>query len=413
MAYWAFALRHRRFLGFGFLLTFTSSFGQTYFIGVFGPSVQQAFELSHTAWGSVYLIATLASAVAMPWTGKLIDSWDLRYYAYAICCLLALACLLTALASGVMMLLLGIFLLRHGGQGLMSHTAVTSMARYFSGSRGRAVALANMGFACGEAVLPLAAVILIGHIGWRPSYGVAGGCLLLIVLPTIVMLLRDHPQRQAKYLQSLQQATFPRAMQAVNTRHCWTRREVLRDPFFYLLLPGTTAPGLVLTGVFFHHLNMAQAKGWSAHSVTASYVFYALAALCAMLISGSSIDRHGVISIVRFMLLPLIVCLGLLASTDQAWILWPYMMLLGVSAGFSHTVISALWAELYGVTHLGAIKSLSASISVFATALAPFSLGFMLDLGVGFNQVVWLLCGYTCGATVLLWLSLQHKQRDA
>ena len=139
-AYVDVAAEHRRFLSFGFVLAFSSSFGQTYFIGIFGPGVQNAFDLSHTAWGTIYMIGTLGSALLLPWTGKLIDRLELRIYTAAVCALLIAACAFMAMVTGPVMLVVAIFLLRQSGQGLISHVAITSMARYFDTGRGRAIA---------------------------------------------------------------------------------------------------------------------------------------------------------------------------------------------------------------------------------------------------------------------------------
>ena len=54
-----------RWLAAGMLLTFTSSFGQTYFISLFAGEIQNTFDLTHGGWASIYLMGTLASAVAM------------------------------------------------------------------------------------------------------------------------------------------------------------------------------------------------------------------------------------------------------------------------------------------------------------------------------------------------------------
>ena len=62
-----------RLLGFGFAMTFASSIGQTFFIGAFGPSIQQEFALSHGEWGAIYMAGTLLSAAFLPWTGAQID----------------------------------------------------------------------------------------------------------------------------------------------------------------------------------------------------------------------------------------------------------------------------------------------------------------------------------------------------
>ena len=134
------------FLGFGFLMAFVSSGGQTYLIGVFGPEIQAAFSLSHTQWGSYYMIGTLSSSLLLLWSGKLIDSIDLRVYTVFVVLGMAAACLAMGFADSVVGVIGSIFLLRHFGQGLSSHTSVTSMARYFGPNRGKAIALSSMGF---------------------------------------------------------------------------------------------------------------------------------------------------------------------------------------------------------------------------------------------------------------------------
>ena len=156
-AYLAFAAGRHRLLAFGFVGAFASGFGQTYFIGIFGPAIQAELALSHTAWGGVYMAGTLASALVLPFTGKRIDDVDLRVYTALVCLLGAVACAVASVAGGLASLVLAIFLLRQSGQGLMSHTAITSAARYFEAGRGRAIAVAGLGFAVGEAVLPVTA----------------------------------------------------------------------------------------------------------------------------------------------------------------------------------------------------------------------------------------------------------------
>ncbi|HIJ46378.1 MAG TPA: MFS transporter, partial [Rhodospirillaceae bacterium] len=47
MKYLLFVLDNRRFLAFGLLLVFCSSFGQTYFISLFGNHIRTEFALSH------------------------------------------------------------------------------------------------------------------------------------------------------------------------------------------------------------------------------------------------------------------------------------------------------------------------------------------------------------------------------
>ena len=140
--YFAFVIENRRFLAFGLSLAFFASFGQTYFVALFGAEIRATFSLSHGEFGGVYSAATLASAASLVWLGRLIDVVDLRLYSALACAGLALACLLMAGMTSTVVLFVAIYGLRLTGQGIMSHASVTSMARYFDSGRGKALSIA-------------------------------------------------------------------------------------------------------------------------------------------------------------------------------------------------------------------------------------------------------------------------------
>jgi hypothetical protein len=62
-----------RWLLAGFLLTMFSSFGQTFFIGLSGNELRASFSLSDGEFGTIYMLATLGSALTLPWLGKFLD----------------------------------------------------------------------------------------------------------------------------------------------------------------------------------------------------------------------------------------------------------------------------------------------------------------------------------------------------
>lgn len=407
-SYVAFIASNRRFVVFGFLMTFASSFGQTYFIGIFGPAVQAEFALSHTAWGTIYMIGTLASAAILPWSGKYIDRIDLRQYTSIVCVFIAFACLFMSQVSSAIMLVIAIFLLRHSGQGLMSHTAITSMGRYFHAHRGRAIAITTLGFAAGEALLPFAAVVAIAAVGWRWSYGLVGILLTIGLIPTVLWLLVGHDERHRAHIarQPDKETETP-----INKR-AWTRTEVLRDIRFYMILPGTTAPSLILTAMFFHHLNLADAKGWSHVWITGSYGIYAAATILTSLVSGSLIDRLGAVPLVRFMLVPLAAGMVVVSVFDHPLTAWIYLILAGINVGIAHTAVSAMWAEIYGVANLGAIRSVATSLSVLASALGPVTVGGLMDLGVSIERTCLLFAAYTVTGTVLMVIAFARSPRS-
>lgn len=404
-AYLRLVATNRRLIAFGFMMAFASSFGQTYFIGVFGPGIQAEFGLSHTAWGTIYMFGTLGSAALLPWTGKQIDRLDLKSYTVVVCLALIGACAFIAIATNAAMLVLAIFLLRQSGQGLMSHVSITSMARYFDAGRGRAIAIATLGFSAGEACLPFIAILAISTIGWRWTYGGTAVVLALGLIPVVLWLLKGHDDRHRQHLERLAQPVAS----SIPRRRSWTRAEVLRDRRFYLLLPGIFAPSLILTGMFFHHLNLADAKGWSHAWITGNYVVYALATVLVSLVAGPLIDRFSATRLVPYMLAPLTLAMVSVAVFSNPWTVWLYLGLAGVNVGIAHTAVSAMWAEIYGVANLGAIKSLATSVGVFASALGPVTIGALLDLGVSFEDVCLLFAGYTVVGAALVLIALSER----
>jgi len=401
--YIRFAAANRRFISFGFLAAFTSSFGQTYFIGIFGPALQAEFGLNHTTWGSIYLIGTLGSAAILTVTGEFIDHMPLRRYTLLVLGLLILACGSTAFVTGTMTLIGAIFLLRHAGQGLMSHIAVTTMARYFHAGRGKAIAIATLGYSAGEALLPFIAVLAIGLFGWRWTYGGVALLLAMVMIATRFILPKDFGHR------SLDHENLTNQPQETEPQRSWTRSEVLRDQRIYLLLPGLLAPGIIITAMFFHHLSLATAKGWSYTWITGSYIIYAGATSVTSLLVGQLIDRLGAVRLVPFMLVPLALAMLVVAIFNNPFAVWLYMVLLGLSVGIAHTSVSAMWAEIYGVAHMGAIKSLVAALGVFGTALGPVSMGSLMDKGLSMEQVCLLFAGYAVIGMVLMVIAFRRK----
>jgi len=407
-SYVRFARANARLVSFGFLTAFSSSFGQRFFIGVFGPSIQQEFGLSLTAWGTVYMIGTLASALLLPWSGKQIDRLNLRLYSLLVGLFLAFSCFFIASVLSPVMLVLAIFFLRQSGQGLTSHIAFTTMARYFELGRGRAIAIAALGFSIGETLFPFAAVLAISYVGWRWTYAGAGALMLLVLLPLALFLLKGHSERHQRHVATQQIAAAKEG--AVRS---WTRGQVLRDQRFWLLMPGLFAPSMLLTAMFLNHVYVAEAKGWSAEWITGNYVVYTAVTMATSLVTGALVERFGATRLIVPMLVPMALGLVVIGWGDAPIWVVPYFVLIGLSSGLGHTAVTAMWAELYGTAYLGAIKSLVASIGVFASALGPVVMGSMMDSGLSTDLVCYIFAAATVVSIGSVMLALRHQNRPA
>ena len=122
---------------FGFIFTFFSSFGQSFFLGLFNSSIRETLSITHGQFGSIYATATLCSSLQLIWVGKKIDDINIFRFAVYVTFLLSFSCFFFSKISSIIFLFIAIFLMRFSGQGMMSHTATTTVSRYFTKSRGR------------------------------------------------------------------------------------------------------------------------------------------------------------------------------------------------------------------------------------------------------------------------------------
>ena len=104
-------------------------------------------------------------------------------------------------------------------------------------------------------------------------------------------------------------------------------------------------------------------------------------------------DRFSGVQLFKFYPLPML--LGLLIPTifSGNWTAYIFMILLGSSIGSGSPIISALWAEIYGTQHLGAIRALVSSLAIISTSASPILFGVLIDGGIS-------------GQTLFLWLVL-------
>lgn len=407
MNYFLFILRNRRFLGFGLLMMFSSSFGQTYFISLFSAEIRQAFDLTHGDIGLMYSVATFGSGMTLIWLGRKIDHVDLRVYSLATCAGMIVATLFISLIPAGFLLFLAFYLLRLTGQGLLSHIGVTSMARYFDRDRGKAISIAAMGLPIGEAFLPIVVVTLIAVIGWRSTWQVSTVFIVVVLIPATILLLRGHGARHQAWAEATEKAQA--AADTGQGQRQWTLRETARDLRFWLVIPAALAPGFIMTGFFFHQVHLADAKGWSLPWLATTFIGYAVTVVATSLVMGPLVDRFRASQLLGYYLPPLGASMLLLMLFDHPAVAVPYMIGAGVTIGASHTLIMSMWAEVYGTVHLGAIRSLVQALMVAMSALSPYLFGVLIDGGITIEAIAAAMLVYVVVATVVLKLTFRSE----
>lgn len=385
IAYWRFIRENSPLLGFGFAAFFFGNFGQSFFIAWFGTPIQQELELSATAYSLAYSLATLGSALSIVVLGALIDRIHLGWYVAMVGSGLCLAMLTMAHVIGFWSLLLGFYLLRLCGQGLMPHTGISTMARYFQTGRGKAMSIAASGTPAGEMVMPLMVVAILGWLGWRGSWLLFATLIPLVLLPLTWGLLKSVRRHHSLNPQIASQRN---ETEAAAGGAAYRRRDVLRDGNFWLALPLVLSGGFLVTGIFIHQGFLLETRGWTPQWFALCFTVYGAMHWLGSLGTGVLVDRFSARQVLRFYMVPTL--LGLVALMTGHHPIWAlvFMFLAGTSMGAGAPVMGALWAEMYGVRHIGAIRSLVTAFGVMSSAASPVLIGVAIEAGVTLTGLV-------------------------
>ena len=398
-SYFSFLLENARWLIGGFMLCFFSSFGQTFFISLSGGYIRSEFGLSNGEFGTLFMAATLVSAICITQLGKIVDVLPNTKTIFIVLPILALACLGMAFTTSIIGLFIVIFFLRLFGQGMMTHTSIVSMGRWYSGHRGRAVSLATMGHQGGEAILPVALVILLTFVSWRTGWIVAAGICVFVALPAIYLLMRVDRKRRSTDVPA----------KSVASRD-WTRAQVMRDPIFWALLTGVLMPPFIGTTLMFHQAYLVELRGWAPQVFASAFVFMAIFKIIFALITGFVVDKFGSIRLLPFSILPLACGCFIVAFMEAQYSIYLFMGVIGMSVGIASTLFGSLWPEVYGIKNLGSIRSVIMALMVFATALGPGITGVLINLDVSYLLQFAYMGAYCIIASFILWVVSQKIQ---
>lgn len=394
-------VQNANWLGAGILLTFLSSFGQTFFISVFAGQIRAEFGLSHGAWGGLYSLGTMVAAIVMIWAGGLTDIFRVRTLGPAVLCGLAVAALCMAFNHWLSLLVVVIFLLRLFGQGMSVHLAQVAMARWFTATRGRALSIASLGYAIGESLLPLIFVAAMTALDWRLLWVIAAGVTVLGI-PVLIRLLGQ--ERTPQSLAGDHSAT------GMQKRH-WTRRDALLHPLFWFMAPAILGPSAFITAFFFHQVHLADVKDWPHIQLVALFPVFTGVSILSMFVAGWALDRWGTARIMPFYQLPMSAGFAILSASGTITGALIGLIFLALTVGAHNTLPSAFWAEFYGTRHIGAIKAMATAVMVLGSAIGPALTGVLIDQGIALStQFLWIAVFFVL-VCLSVWFGIRRANR--
>jgi len=364
---------------FGFIFTFFSSFGQSFFLGLFNSSIRETLSISHGQFGTIYASATLASSLLLIWIGKKIDDVNVFKFAIFVTILLSFSCFFFSKISSIVFLFVAIFLMRFSGQGMMSHTATTTISRYFTKSRGKALSAGWFGLSSAEFILPVLIVFLLTLTTWENIW-LFISLLVLIFLPIASYLLVKNINLDSREKTNEDEVKDEDIKQ-------WKRSEVIKDYRFYIINMNMLAMPWIATGSFVYQSFITSSKGWGQYIIAQSFMSYSVLTVITLLISGFLVDKFTSRKLLIYMNIPLLLSVFVIIYFNVPVSAFIFFGLIGITNGLANLLGSSIWAEIYGVKYIGAIKALTTALMVFATAFGTALFGILIDNGFTIEKI--------------------------
>ncbi len=390
--------------------------GQTMGVSVFADHILDATGLSRLELSNAYLVGTIASGLALPWGGTLVDRFGVRRM--IVISSIGLAATLLFLARGdaliealtsritfapagwvaMAVFALGFTGLRFTGQGMLTLTSRTMVGRWFEKKRGFVAAISGPFVSFSFAGAPLLLSWWIGRAGWRGAW-VEMAVVVAVVMGGLGWLLfRETPESCGLHVdgastgpdalaltarETVEEAAGPRGDEAVEDD--FTRPEALRTAAFWLVTLAIGSQAMVGTGITFHIVDLGAEMGLAEQQAVAIFLPIAVVSALVGFLAGAAVDRYPIRHLIMVMMAAQCVMFSAMAHfAEPGWRLAATLGW-GIASGFYGPLTVAAIPNFFGRTHLGAIQGAMMSAIVIASALGPSALAALRD---GFDSYV-------------------------
>ncbi len=385
---------NKKVIIFGFIFTFFSSFGQSFFLGLFNAPIRNELGITHGQFGSIYASATIFSSLLLIWVGKKIDDFQILNYSLFVILLLFASSLFFSFINSIYLLAIGIFLMRFSGQGLMSHTSTTTISRFFERSRGKALSTIWFGLSTAEFILPVLITYFFLIYSWRTVWqGIA--ILIILFLPFVIL-------NTIKSIKLDSREADPNPGNKKLKIKSWRRRDVLKDYRFYIVSLNMLAMPWIATGVFVYQSFISDSKMWAIYTIPKAFMVYSITSIATLFVSGFLVDKFTGRKLIMYMNIPLLFAMITLLYFNHEIFAYVFLGLIGVSNGLANILGSSTWAEIYGVKYIGSIKALTTAFMVFSTAFGTAVFGLLIDKGFTIENIAFVGASYVVISLALL-----------
>ncbi len=389
---------------------------------VFYVAILDDFGWSRAETAIIFSFGSTVYGFASPVSGFLFDRFGPRKLFIISAFILFIGAIGVSQSHNVFQLCLffGIFIsIGSIGAGFIPNAAM--IANWFVKRRGTAMGITQAATRDAFLVAPVIQLLILA-VGWRQSYLVLGGLVIIIIIP-LSLLIRARPQDMGllpdgasavvKEKAGVKPSTIDKLV--INKEWAatdWTLRKAMRGYHFWCLFATMVGTGICYTSLINHFVALVTDVGFDAVFAASLLAVYAVTAIIGRV--GSFISdflgrEKAFTAAMVATLLPLPI---LLQSHVSAWMLYLFIGCYGIGNGLSVPVYSAAASDLFQGKNFGSIIGLANLGYGLSASLGTWLFGYIFDVsGTYFAAIIITMLGVLF-MTAAIWIAAPRKVRQ-
>jgi MFS family permease len=354
--------------------------------GVYYIALLEEFAWSRSDGASIAAINFIVYALASPAVGLAFDRLGPRLLMPLGAALVGIGLMLSSLANSLLGLYFSYGIVTALGQGALSfvgHNALISF--WFVRRRATAIGIASMGQGLGALTMVPLTQLLIDAVGWRWTYVVTGGLMLLFLTPANALFQRRAPQELGQFPDgdAAPSAENPNPHSAKHAgQRDWTLGEAACSFPFWCITIGHLALGTALFLINTHVIAHFVAVGYEKLAASFYFGLIGFIRIGATIVWGSISDRlgrseaYGVATLVTALGVG---CMIAMSAGAPLWLVYLTIALYGIGHSAGNPTYGAVIGDIFSGRKIGVIFGFLEISFGLGSAFGSWIGGYLFD----------------------------------
>lgn len=390
-----------------FFILFVGLCSGFYTVSVFLKPFQDTFGWTSTQVSLGFTLAALLVGLLSPVVGIAVDKLGVKKVQLAGALITGSGLLLASMIAQLWHYYLIYIYMAIGLASVSLVPSQTIISHWFDRKRGTAMGLIMTGVGLGGMVMVYVASFVTENYGWESAYRFLGILVLVVVVPLILLVLKNKPEDVGLLPDGA--AVAGGGAESGDTLKSLNVKEAFKTSSFKLTCLLMFLFNIVLGGLTMHAIELIRSYGVSNASTMWSLAlgFSVLGRISFGLMS----DRMSKKLLVFITWLMLFLGFGsVMFVAGNQLLVWGFVVFYGLAIGSFVTLIPLFVGDLFGVEHFSKLIGIVGLMQVLGLSVGSVLLGKIYDTNQSYELAVMIIIGIAlAGALVTMLISKPER----